>query len=426
MIAYKIDTCIKFELYEEKVMKVLKKIWVPVLIAIILIAFGGAVYYQKAVVPKKEIDKKAGITSGKLDDYITLGEYKGLSCEVTQDDIDESIKEETQTYTEVDREAKEGDCVEITYTGYVDGEKDKNISQSNCELYVGQEESLYAEFTNAVVGHKAGDKVEYQAKDTDDINYVAEKDSDYTGKNVKFTLKLVSVSEEETEDVTDKWVKDNYNEDYISKLKEYDRNDNPIFVPEAVALFRGEKWSGPAKAFYTLAEYDAICFSPFAIDNYSVYNEKHPLREAYKVLKNLMPLIVKKHGTGQMRGFMQQENRSDKIDFGDYEMNIHYHATEPYEGYGLVIRLSEDEFLVSGYGINVSFNSKDRKRPGISYGTLREGYFVDGEWKTLKYLGGDEAMQGVGGVKMPSVYTDAERSPDLITTVIIKVIPVEK
>ena len=112
---------------------------------------------------------------------------KGLSCEVTQDDIDESIKEETQTYTEVDREAKEGDCVEITYTGYVDGEKDKNISQSNCELYVGQEESLYAEFTNAVVGHKAGDKVEYQAKDTDDINYVAEKDSDYTGKNVKFT-----------------------------------------------------------------------------------------------------------------------------------------------------------------------------------------------------------------------------------------------
>ena len=104
-------------------MKVLKKIWVPVLIAIILIAFGGAVYYQKAVVPKKEIDKKAGITSGKLDDYITLGEYKGLSCEVTQDDIDESIKEETQTYTEVDREAKEGDCVEITYTGYVDGER---------------------------------------------------------------------------------------------------------------------------------------------------------------------------------------------------------------------------------------------------------------------------------------------------------------
>ena len=74
----------------------------------------------------------------------------------------------------------------------------------------------------------------------------------------------------------------------------------------------------------------------------------------------------------------------------------------------------------------MSFNSKDRKRPGISYGTLREGYFVDGEWKTLKYLGGDEAMQGVGGVKMPSVYTDAERSPDLITTVIIKVIPVEK
>lgn len=219
---------------------------------------------------------------------------------------------------------------------------------------------------------------------------------------------------------------DNYNEDYVSKLKEYDRNDNPILVPEAVALFRGEKWSGPAKAFYTLAEFNALCFSPFAIDNYSVYNEQHPLKEAYEVLDNLMPLIVKEHGTGRMRGFIQQENKNDQIDFGDYEMHVNYQTAEPYEGYGLVIRLSEDEFLVAGYSISVSFSSKDKKRPGISYGTLREGRLVNGEWKTLKYLGGDEAMQGVGGVNIPSVYTSAERSPKLVSAVIVKVIPVEK
>lgn len=218
---------------------------------------------------------------------------------------------------------------------------------------------------------------------------------------------------------------DNYNEDYISKLKEYDRNDNPVFVPEAVALFRGEKWSGPAKAFYTLAEFDAMCFSPFAIDNYSVYNEEHPLKAAYEVLGNLLPLIAKEQGTGRMRGFMQEGNTSDRIDFGDYEMHVNYHTAEPYEGYGLVIRLSEDEFLVSGYSVNISFSSKNKKRHGISYGTIREGRFVNGEWKTLRYLGGDEAMQGVGGVKMPPVYTNEEKTPDLITTVIVKLIPVE-
>ena len=168
-----------------------------------------------------------------------------------------------------------------------------------------------------------------------------------------------------------------------------------------------------------------MCFSPFAIDNYSVYNEKHPLKAAYEVLGNLLPLIAKEQGTGRMRGFMQEGNTSDRIDFGDYEMHVNYHTAEPYEGYGLVIRLSEDEFLVSGYSVNISFSSKNKKRPGISYGTIREGRFVNGEWKTLRYLGGDEAMQGVGGVKMPPVYTNEEKTPDLITTVIVKLIPVE-
>jgi hypothetical protein len=218
---------------------------------------------------------------------------------------------------------------------------------------------------------------------------------------------------------------DNYNEDYIEQLKDYNRNGNPLFVPEAVALFRGEKWSGPAKAFYSLGEYNALCFSPFAIDN-GVYSEEHPIKDAYRVLGNLLPLIAKEQGSGNMRGFMQQGERDENIDFGDYEMHVNYHSAADYEGYGLVIRLSKDEFLVSGFGINVSFHSKNKSLPGISYGTIREGSFENGEWKTLRYLGGDEAMQGVGGVKMPAVYTPEEtKDPHLVSTVILKVIPVE-
>ncbi len=215
---------------------------------------------------------------------------------------------------------------------------------------------------------------------------------------------------------------DNYNDDYIAQLKDYNRNGNPIFVPEAVALFRGEKWSGPAQAFYTLSEFDALGFSPFGIDN-DVYSETHPLKDAYRVLNNLTPLIIKEHGSGKMRGFMQQKNKQDIIDFGDYEMRAGYDY--PYQGYGLVIRLSEDEFLVSGNGVNISFQSKNKLLPGISYGTIREGYFVNGEWKTIKYANGDEAMQGVGGVKLPPVYLGEDANPNLVSTVIIKVIPVE-
>jgi hypothetical protein len=216
---------------------------------------------------------------------------------------------------------------------------------------------------------------------------------------------------------------DNYNEDYIAQLKLYARNGNPIFVPEAVALFRGEKWSGPTQAFYTLSEFDAIGFAPFGIDN-DVYNETHPLRDAYRVLNNLMPLIIKEHGTGKMKGFKQQMgNKHDAIDFGDYVMHARYDY--PYQGYGLVIRLSEDEFLVSGNGANISFQSMNKSLPGISYGTIREGYFVDDEWKTIKFANGDEAMQGVGGVKLPPVYLGDDATPNTISTVIIRVIPVE-
>jgi hypothetical protein len=124
-----------------------------------------------------------------------------------------------------------------------------------------------------------------------------------------------------------------------------------------------------------------------------------------------------------MRGFMQQKNKQDTIDFGDYEMHANYNY--PYQGYGLVIRLSDDEFLVSGNGADISFRSKIASLSGISYGTIREGYFVNGVWNTSKYLGGDEAMQGVGGVKIPPVYLFEEANHNLVTTVIIKVIPVE-
>ena len=215
---------------------------------------------------------------------------------------------------------------------------------------------------------------------------------------------------------------DNYNDDYVAQIKAYNRNGNPVFIPEAVALWRGEKWSGPAKAFYTLSEFNALCFSPFAIDN-DIYDENHPLKDAYFVLNNLMPLMVQEQGSGKMKGFMQQENKNDHLDFGDYEVNVSYNY--PYKGYGMVIRLSGDEFLVSGNGADISFRSKIKGLPGISYGLIREGQFVGDEWKTLKYLGGDESMQGVGGVKLPPVYLSEDATINHISIIRIKVIPVE-
>jgi hypothetical protein len=215
---------------------------------------------------------------------------------------------------------------------------------------------------------------------------------------------------------------DNYQKDYKRMTHLFHRNGNPVFIPEAVPMWEGDYMSGPSKAFYTYGEFNTICFSPFSIDH-PAYNENHPLAKAYETLNNLMPLILKEQGTGKMRGFMQQDSvKQERIDFKDYYINVRY--PQNYTGYGLVIQLSDDEFLLSGNGFNAQFFSKNKLLSGLSYGLIKEGHFVNGEWKTTRFLGGDEASQGVGGLKLPVAFTKELATPNSITTVRVKVIPI--
>ena len=220
----------------------------------------------------------------------------------------------------------------------------------------------------------------------------------------------------------DVFAADNYRKDFRAKCAEFYRNGNPLFVPEAVPLWEGDSSSGPASAFLSVAEFNAMCFSPFAIDH-AAYGAGHPIKSAYGVLSGLMPLITKEHGSGNMRGFMQQENKSEYIPFGDIVFHVGYNY--PYRGFGLIVRLSENEFLIAGSGFDAHFSSRNEKLPGISYGTMREGRFENGEWKTSRYVGGDEAMQGVGGIKMPPLYLRDDASPEIVPVVRIRVFPVD-
>lgn len=214
---------------------------------------------------------------------------------------------------------------------------------------------------------------------------------------------------------------DNYLEDYKDMCKQFYRNGNPMFVPEAVPIWLGDKLGAPSKAFYTFGEFNTLCFSPFAIDH-PIYDENHPLGIAYHVLKNLTPLIIQEQGTGNMRGFMEQDSKNERIDFEDIYLNINY--DKPYTGYGLIIRLAKDEFLIAGNGFSAQFFSKMKPLSGLSYGTIQEGYFENGKWKTTKYLNGDEAGQGVGGFKLPGVYLKEDANINTITSIRVKLVPI--
>lgn len=183
---------------------------VPVIVAIIIAAFIGVVYYGKFVEPRKKIDKQVGY---RVEEYIQLDKYTGLDYEITQDVFDECVHEETDEYEETERAAEDEDMIDFNYTAYVDGKKDSNISQEQAEITVGQEGlKVFATFSDAIKGHKSGDKFKVKVPGAD-VTEISDDGSDYTGKEVTFEIKINSISKLSRAEVTDKWVRENYFED---------------------------------------------------------------------------------------------------------------------------------------------------------------------------------------------------------------------
>lgn len=189
---------------------------------------------------------------------------------------------------------------------------------------------------------------------------------------------------------------------YKLRCAEFTRDDNPLFVPEACALWLGDPWSGPAKAFYTIAESQGIGFAPFGIDHES-YGPDHPIGVAYATLENLKPMIVKHFGTENLRGFFKEgEETETRIAIGPYQFNITYQPLLE-DCYGLIIRTGENEFIFAGNGARIVFapaNANDH--PGVSITLVEEGKFdADGGFQRKRLIGGDELM-GTAGIKLPA------------------------
>ena len=85
-------------------------------------------------------------SKGTYDDYVTLGEYKGLDItkiksEVTDDLVEEEISyilEENAEYQDItDRGAQEGDSVNIEFDGTSDGVSIEDGSAAGFRLVIG-------------------------------------------------------------------------------------------------------------------------------------------------------------------------------------------------------------------------------------------------------------------------------------------------
>lgn len=197
---------------------------------------------------------------------------------------------------------------------------------------------------------------------------------------------------------------DAYFPNYVHWADQFKRPDNPVFVPEANQA--GQTDAG-ANAFYTLGELEGIGFAPFAIEllpNASTDG----LTDAYRVLRQVTPLILAHQGKGTMRGFkapLSYEGVPDEaprtFDLGGYTFTASLvdprtpRETQDIGAHGgLIIQTGTDEFLVAGRGVILKF--ADAAKSGFQVGIeqIVEGEFVDGQWVGGRWLNGDQSGQG--------------------------------
>ena len=157
---------------------------------------------------KDGLDFKATITTKP---EVSIEGYKGLTAwkkkvEVTDKDVDDELthvqERNSRMVTVEDREAQNGDIVEIDFDGYVDGKQFEGGKAENYNLTLGAGQFIPG-FEDQVVGHKTGDEFDVNVKFPED--YQAKE---LAGKDSVFKIKLHEIKKKELPAVDDDFVKD--------------------------------------------------------------------------------------------------------------------------------------------------------------------------------------------------------------------------
>lgn len=167
---------------------------------------------------------------------VTLGEYKGLevdavSVEVTQEEVEEKVKEEAEknarTITVEDRGVENGDDVILDFDGYVDGEAFEGGKGENYPLTIGSG-SFIPGFEEQLVGAEPEKEVEVKVTFPEDYHAEELKGKDAVFKCIVHEIKTKEIPEIDDEfasEVSDFDTLDEYKEDLKVKLKEQKEKD---------------------------------------------------------------------------------------------------------------------------------------------------------------------------------------------------------
>ena len=187
--------------------------------------------------------------------------------------------------------------------------------------------------------------------------------------------------------------------EYAAFCAKYTQSGNPLFIPET----NGGPGSA-ARMIYAFGRYDAIGYSPFAIDRWAGNDPE--LAGVDDFLARMAPLILAHQGKGTISAVLLGPNDPpQKVHLGNYTLEASYlippvmpanappRETMPTSA-AILIAAGPDEYYIAGSGVKVAFSSNTPGTPLAGIGTVEEGTFVNGRWVPGRQLAGDDTGQG--------------------------------
>jgi beta-galactosidase GanA len=179
----------------------------------------------------------------------------------------------------------------------------------------------------------------------------------------------------------------------------YSRQHNPFFIPE----IRAEP-DNAAKVFQAVGHYQAIGFSPFSIESVTTDVEKS-VTKSYNLLEQLTPLILEYQVKGKVAGVLLDSTvQKQEITMGNYTLTVSHEFTLGWspgsknpgwpESGGLIIQTGDNEFIITGTGIVVSFSTSTQSNHSVGILQVYEGEYKNKVWTPGRRMNGDQDHQG--------------------------------
>ena len=166
-----------------------------------------------------------------VSDYVTIGDYKGLTLErntaaVSDDDVEYEIQTNLQSAgTEVsDGAAQSGDTVTINFTGTIDGKEFDGGTEEDYDVTLG-EGAMIDGFEDGLIGMKKGESKTLNLTFPDDYY-----DDTVAGKDVVYEVTIQKITR--SAELTEEWVTSNTEYSSIDEYKESVRKELEDYADE--------------------------------------------------------------------------------------------------------------------------------------------------------------------------------------------------